>query len=46
MYAEISGIMVVRNINTLESCEIEFKKRGWGGKNAYEFEGLCYNSSK
>ena len=26
--------MTVRNLKTNEYVEIEFKKRGWGGKNA------------
>ena len=46
MYVEIAGIMVVKNQKTKESCEIQFKTRGWSGKNAYEFEGFCYNSMK
>jgi hypothetical protein len=46
MYAEIVGIMTVRNHKTQETCEIEFKKRGWSGKNAFEFEGFCFNNLK
>ena len=41
MYVEHVGTMTVQNMLTKDKCEIEFKKRGWGGKNAFEFEGYC-----
>jgi hypothetical protein len=25
---------------------VEFKKRGWGNKGAYEFEGFAFNANK
>jgi hypothetical protein len=46
MYIEHVGIMTVRNMMTKDYCEIDFKKRGWGGKHAFEFEGFCFNKSK
>lgn len=33
LYNEIAGIMVIRNLKTRESCEIEFKRKSWSGKN-------------
>ena len=44
MYVEHTGIMTVRNLRSGDFCEIEFKKRGWSGKNAFEVEGFCYSS--
>lgn len=46
MYVEHSGTMTVRNIRSSEYVEIEFKKRGWGAKNAYEIEGYAFNAKK
>jgi hypothetical protein len=42
MYIEHCGVMTVRNMMTQDYCEITFKKRGWNGKGAFEFEGVCY----
>lgn len=41
MYIEHTGKLIVRNLNTKSYCEVEFKKRGWSGKNANEVEGWC-----
>jgi len=46
MYVEHSGLMTVKNLKTHEFIEIDFKKRGWGGKNAYEIEGHAFSSNK
>lgn len=46
MYIEHVGIMTVRNMKTQDYCEIDFKKRGWSGKGAFEFSGFCYNKYK
>lgn len=35
MYVEHFGKMEIKNHQTGEYCIIDFKKRGWGGKNAY-----------
>ena len=42
MYVEHYGKMVVKNFGTNDFCEIEFKKRGWSGKNAFEVDGYVY----
>lgn len=46
MYVEHVGIMTVKNMNTGDVCEVEFKKRGWNMKNAFEIEGVCMNKNK
>ena len=46
MYVEHVGTMTVQNMMTKDRCEVEFKKRGWHMKNAYEFEGYCCNKFK
>lgn len=46
MYIEHVGTMTVRNFATGDICEVEFKKRGWGGKNINEVEGYAINSKK
>ncbi len=46
MYVEHFGTMTIRNLATQDYCEVEFKKRGWGGKGAYEVEGFAYNKNK
>ena len=46
MYVEHIGKMTVRNLNSDEKLVIEFKKKGWNGKHAYEVEGFLYNSKK
>lgn len=46
MYIEHTGMMTVKNLQTKDYCDVEFKKRGWGGKNAYELEGFAANSNK
>ena len=33
LYTEMAGIMVVKNVTTKESCEIEFKRKSWSGMN-------------
>ena len=42
MYVEHYGKMVVRNCATGDLCEVDFKKRGWSGKNAFEVEGFVF----
>jgi len=37
--------MHVKNVTSNERCEIDFKKRGWGGKGAYEVEGYLLNAA-
>jgi Oxysterol-binding protein len=45
MYVEHSGVMTVKNVKSNERCEIDFKKRGWSGKGAYEVEGYLLNAA-
>jgi oxysterol-binding protein 1 len=45
MYVEHHGIMTIRNMLLGDVCQVEFKKRGWSGKGAYEIEGYVFNSS-
>lgn len=33
--------MTAKNLQTGDVCITEFKKRGWGGKGAYEVEGYA-----
>lgn len=44
MYIEHVGTMTVRNLTTKDYCEIDFKKKGWGGKHAYEVDGYTFSS--
>lgn len=46
MYVEHQGLMIIRNLTNHESCEVEFKKRGWSGKGAFEIEGIAFNKDK
>lgn len=46
MYVEHTGIMTIRNMQLGEVCQVEFKKRGWSGKGAYEVEGFAFSSSQ
>jgi len=45
MYVEHFGPMFIKNMQTGDICNVEFKKRGWSGKGAYEVEGFTYNKS-
>ena len=38
--------MTVKNHLTHEYAIVEFKKRGWGNKGAFEIEGFVFNASK
>ena len=44
MYVEHVGTMIIRNITNGNVCFVEFKKRGWTGKGAFEVEGYAYES--
>lgn len=46
MYVEHYGILTVKNLMTGEYVEIEFKRRGWSGKGAFEVEGYAYDINK
>jgi hypothetical protein len=46
MYVEHHGTMTVKNLKNGDSSEIEFKKKGWGGKGANEVEGYSMTWSK
>ena len=45
MYVEHTGTMTVKNYQTGDVCLVEFKKRGWSGKGAYEVEGYAFNQA-
>jgi hypothetical protein len=45
MYVEHYGILTVKNLQLRESCAVDFKKRGWSGKNAFEVEGYAFKDS-
>lgn len=45
MYVEHYGMLKVRNHTTNEVCEVEFKKRGWSGKDAFKIEGHAIDSN-
>lgn len=45
MYVEHTGIMTVRNLTLKETCQIEFKKRGWNGKGACEVDGQAFSDT-
>lgn len=45
MYVEHCGICRVRNLTTNEVCEVEFKKRGWSGKDAFKIEGHAIDAN-
>lgn len=38
-------MMTIKNCQLNEVCQVDFKKRGWSGKNAFEVEGSAYNES-
>ncbi len=42
-YVEHYGNSTIKNVNNGDNCTIEFKKRGWGGKNSHAFEGFVKN---
>ncbi len=44
MYVEHVGTMIIRNVSNGNVCMVDFKKRGWTGKGAYEVEGFAYDS--
>ena len=46
MYVEHNGIMTVKNLKTGDYCEIDFKKKGWSGKNMFEIEGFLFTRFK
>lgn len=37
--------MVVRNMQLNETCHVEFKKRGWSGKGAFEVDGYAFSNT-
>lgn len=43
MYIDIRGKTVIKNHNTGDVCEMEWKERGWNGKNAHVVEGIVKN---
>ncbi|TNV71218.1 hypothetical protein FGO68_gene15187 [Halteria grandinella] len=45
MYVEHTGVMTVKNLSNGDTCQVEFKKRGWSGKGAYEVEGSAFNAA-
>lgn len=45
MYVEHTGVMNVRNLTRKEKCQIDFKKRGWSGKGAFEVDGHCFSEN-
>ena len=44
MYVDHVGIMNIRNVTNGNVCTVEFRKRGWTGKGAFEVEGYAYDS--
>jgi hypothetical protein len=46
MYIEHYGTMTVKNHLTGDYALVEFKKRGWGNKGAFEFEGFAFTANK
>ena len=46
MYIDHYGKMTVKNLTTGEVCEVEFKKKGWGGRGAQEIEGYAVDASQ
>lgn len=45
MYIEHYGTMTVKNLQSDTISKVEFKKRGWGGKNAYQIDGFSMSST-
>lgn len=43
MYVEIRGNTRITNHTSGETCDIEWKERGWSGKNAYMINGIVKN---
>ena len=46
MYIEHYGTMTVKNVTNGEICLVEFKKKGWSGKNFQEVEGYVYANER
>jgi hypothetical protein len=44
MYVEHVGTMIIRNITNGNVCLVDFRKRGWTGKGAFEVEGYAFES--
>lgn len=45
IYIEHYGDMIVRNHRTGDVCQLTFKQRGWGGRGAFELEGVARDAS-
>lgn len=46
MYVEHIGMMTIKNLKTGDTCTVEFKKKGWSGKSAFEVEGWVMSKQK
>jgi hypothetical protein len=46
IYVEHHGLMTSKNLKTGDVCSMDFKKRGWSGKGAYEIEGFALLKGK
>lgn len=46
MYIDHYGKMTIKNQQTGDYAEIDFKKRGWSAKSAHEVEGYIYSPKK
>lgn len=44
LYVDVHGKSMVTNINTGDYCEIDWKEKGWGGKNANMVFGAVKSS--
>lgn len=45
MYVEVRGKSQIINHSTGETCDMEWKERGWGGKNPHQVVGIVKTSS-
>jgi hypothetical protein len=39
LYIDVHGKSLITNHDTGDTCELQYKPRGWGSKNAYKLEG-------
>jgi Oxysterol-binding protein len=45
MYVEVRGKTTITNHTTGDTCEMDWKERGWSGKNANMVEGLVKSNT-
>jgi hypothetical protein len=45
LYVDVNGKTQVTNLSTGDTCYMEYKERGWSGKNANLFSGVVKSAT-